>query len=183
MMTFLETARLIAAADGMPYDAVPLLLRRIRIFDAKDLIPVQRENSGRREGRLDLSGACRARVASELIEFGLNADTLRGLRKSLDRQDIQNKKSEFDTALEQIRTGCPITLAVSLKMENPQTAERAWEKWHSFRLEGLPKFEGSGRAERAQAMLLQPITRAILRVDLTDLLGAFIQAYDNATEA
>lgn len=181
-MTFLEIARLMAATDGMPDTIVPLLLRRIRSLDAKGLVAVQREDSGRREGHLNLTGACHARIASELIDFGLDAETLRALSKALDHFDPENQRSELESAIELIRAGHPVALVVTLNQVNPRAFRVEWQKWHSFRLEGLRE-EGTSRAARAQAMVMRPITRAVLRVDLSELLTGFIEAHDQAVGA
>ncbi|QFG37204.1 hypothetical protein BDE18_1697 [Paracoccus pantotrophus] len=175
MKTFLDTARAMAAVDAMPHELIPTLLRRIRIFDAKGLIPVQRGETGRREGRLDIAGACMARVMSELIDFGLDAETLRGLRQRLDFMDPEKQRSEFASAVELIREGTPIRLRVWLNLQLDP-----WAKFHSFALDGLPETDDTLRAERARAMLKGPESRALLSLDLTGLLEPFIVAFEEA---
>lgn len=175
-LTFTETANVIAAVDGMPAALSPVLVRRIRMFDAKNLVPVIREDVGRREGRLDLVGACMARLHSELIDFGLDAETLRGLRRSLDHLDLDHGRSEFASAIELIRAGERVSLTVKLRAWGDP-----WQKGHSFHLEGLPESPDAARAKRAQAMLVQPTTRAVLTVDLNDLLDGFIAAFEAAS--
>lgn len=85
--TFLDISGMIAKSLDLPRDQVPAILRRIRLFDAKGLLKTIREDSGRREGRLDRIGAAEAVLFSELLDMGFNVDMLRELRAALDRKD------------------------------------------------------------------------------------------------
>lgn len=177
MLTFLDTAGAMADADGLPGKLVPTLLRRLRAFDTKGLVPVHREESGRREGRLDVTGACMARIHSELTDFGLDAETLRGLRSYFDLQGVaESSKSHFAIAVEAVRAGEAVILTVELRqVRNP------WRKWHKFRMSGhmtddAKVSETIALLDEAEGMEV----RAVLTLDLTELLGGFIRAFDAA---
>lgn len=176
-VNFLTLSGLIADADGMPGKMVPTVLRRVRMFDSKNLIPVHREDKGRREGRVDLSGACMARVHNELIDFGMDATTLRHLREFLDRKaELGGNEGQFTAGVEQVRAGKPVALVVEL-WQRPDP----WFKDHAFRLEGV--FPPNERAERASAMADAAdgvVVRARMTLDLTQLLGEFIGAFETA---
>lgn len=177
-LNFLDTAGTIADVDRLPGKLVPTLLRRIRVFDTKNLVPVYREETGRREGRLDLVGACMARVHSELIDFGLDAETLRGLREFFDRKAEMGKATtQFAAAVDAVKAGSPVTLEVIL-----QQRLEPWGKWHHFRLSGHK--EKSARvtaALSARDLESGVVERASLKIDLTELLGAFVKAFEIAS--
>ncbi|WP_294929264.1 hypothetical protein [uncultured Paracoccus sp.] len=175
-LNFLDVAGVIADVDRVPGKLVPTLLRRIRVFDTKNLIQVYREETGRREGRLDIVGACMARVHSELIDFGLDAETLRRLREFFDRgKDVG--PSAFTSAIDAVKDGKPVTLEVALR-QRPEP----WNKWHAFRMDGHTV--KSERATRVAAELDKAegiVDRAVLTIDLQMLLGEFIKAFEFAS--
>ena len=176
-LTFLDTAGAMADVDGLPGKLMPTLLRRLRAFDSKGLVPVQREDAGRREGRLDVTGACMARIHSELTDFGFDAETLRGLRSYLDMPAVaESPESHFAVAVEAVRAGAAVTLAAELRqVRNP------WRKWHKFRLSG--HMPDNARVAEAVALLdaAEGVeVRAVLTLDLTELLGNFIRAFEAA---
>lgn len=174
-LNFLDTTGVIADVDHLPGKLVPTLLRRIRVFDTKNLIPVHREDTGRREGRLDVVGACMARIYSELVDFGLDADTLRRLREFFDRKvDLGDSPTQFSAALEAIRKGEAVTLEVAMRQR-----PKPWSKWHAFSLDGHK--EKSERVTKALAAVDEAkgiVDRAVLTLELTLLLGPFIKAFE-----
>lgn len=173
-LTFLDTARAIASADGMPETLVPTLVRRIRIFDTKNLIPVLRTDTGRREGRLDLVGGCMARVHSELIDFGVDAVTLRGLLEFLNRRaSLESNETQFAAAVRAVQDKKAVTLALEL-WQRPDP----WAKGHQFCLEGHA--EKSARVTAAIALRDQSEgieVRARLVLDLSKILSPFLSTF------
>lgn len=176
-LNFLDTTGVLADVDHLPGKLVPTLLRRIRVFDTKKLIPVYREDTGRREGRVDVVGACMARVHSELIDFGLDADTLRPLREFFDRKiNLVGTETQFQAAIEAVRSGKTVSLKVSLRLRPDP-----WNKWHGFSLDGHT--EKDQRVTEAVAAVDDAegiVDRAVLNVELNQLLGDFIKAFEFA---
>ena len=178
-LPLLDVAGVMADVDGLPGKVVPTILRRLRAFDAKGLVPVHREESGRREGKLDVVGAAMARIHSELIDFGLDAETLRGLRSYLNmRAYAERTQSHFAVAVDAVRSGLPVTLTVELRQKGG-----SWPKYHKFRLSG--HMADDSRAAEAVALLNAAEgvqVRVVLTIDLQALLSPFIAAFDAADE-
>lgn len=176
-LPLLDVAGVMADVDGLPGKSVPTLLRRLRAFDAKGLVPIHREESGRREGKLDVVGAAMARIHSELIDFGLDAETIRGLRSYLDhRAEVASPKSHFAVAVDAVRAGLPVMLAVELR-QKPDP----WRKYLAFKLSGHMK--ENARVTEAVALLheMEGVqVRAVMTIDLQPLLSEFIVAFDAA---
>lgn len=175
-LSFLGTAGVISKVDDIPDDLTRTILRRIRIFDKKELVPVFRAAGPRAEGRLDVVSACMARVHSELIDFGLDAETLRGLRSFFDRSaSLGSRKTQFAAAVDAIKDGEIVILEISLRHRpNP------WSKWHAFAL--ISHVEVNERAKNEVSLIdaQECITdRAALKLDLTHLLSAFIEAFED----
>ncbi|WCQ99565.1 hypothetical protein [Paracoccus aestuarii] len=172
-LTFLDTAKVMASVDRMPDEQMAVLLRRLRLFDAKGLVPVHRQDIGRREGRLDLVGACMARLYSELLDFGLDAETLRGLRTKLDLNDIDKSQTHLATAIDAIRSGGEVTLYVELWQQSDP-----WKKGLSFRLHGhRAKNTRAANAVKLHEQMKGLKVRLLLPISLNRLLGDFISAF------
>lgn len=179
-LNFLDLTGLIAEVDNLPSEHAPTLLRRVRTFDTKNLIPVYREETGRREGRVDLVGACMARIHSELIDFGMDAATLRRLREFLDEKaELGGKESRFEAAIARVRESAEVSLIIEL-WQRPSP----WAKAHSFRLEGA--YEKNERAANAAAMndaAQGIVVRARLALNLSQLLSQFIELFELTIKA
>lgn len=164
-LSLVQTAGLIADIESMPGELVPLQLRRIRMLATKDLIPVERETTGRQEGKLTFEGVCRARLASVLIDLGFDAETLRsvsayfngGRHKSGDR-------THFELAARIVAANEPLPISLHLDL---------WLDLASGRKRigvSIPGVEPKGeRAARANVAAFPRISQAKVEVPLNAL--------------
>ncbi len=175
-LTFLQTAKLIALSQGGDEEAAASLLRRIRGFDANGIVSVEREETGRREGRIDLAAACTAAIASELSDFGIAAPDLRDMRAVFGRPaELGSRESNLARAIRAIKDGSPVFLEVTTwRRFGP-------ERSLHFRLRG--HVEPSERAEDAAFAYnaSRGEARAWLNLDLGAILGDFIPLFEAAT--
>lgn len=175
-LTFLQTAKLIAYADGIPETAIPSLLRRIRSFDSNGIVSVEREETGRREGRLDLVAACATVIASELSDFGLTAPDLREMRAVFARPaDLGSSDNNLAAAIRQIKAGHPVFLEI--------TTWRRFGPERSLHFQLRGHVAPSDRAEDAAVAYnaSRGEARAWLNLDLGAILGGFIPLFEAAT--
>lgn len=82
--TFLELSGMIAETMLFPAKDVPLLLRRVRMFDTKGLLNTSREESGRREGKLNQAEAARLAILMGAFECGVTTAELESVNAALD---------------------------------------------------------------------------------------------------
>lgn len=81
--TFLELSGMIAETMLFPAKDVPLLLRRVRMFDTKGLLNTSREDSGRREGKLNEAEAARLAILMGAFECGVTTAELESVNAAL----------------------------------------------------------------------------------------------------
>lgn len=112
-LKLLDLAGLIADAERLPGKMMPTLLRRLRMLDAKGLIPVSREEVGRREGLVGLNGALRARLFSVLMDNGFDAETLRKVVAMLNDRP-SGSAIYSDMILSAVRAGVSVDLVITL---------------------------------------------------------------------
>lgn len=116
-LSLVQTAGLIADIESMPGELVPLQLRRVRMLATKDLIPVERETTGRQEGKLTFEGACRARLASILIDLGFDAETLRAVSVYLDAgRHSADETKHFGSAVALVTAKEPPAISLHLTL-------------------------------------------------------------------
>lgn len=175
-LTFLEVSNLISDSLGFPADQVPAILRRVRLFDAKGLLDTTREETGRREGKLNREGAATALIFSELLDMGLDVATLRELAPKMNLRNLNCGQTEFGVVLDALDTGAPVALKIELRHGKGADDRRAYH------------FEGhrpqSAKVEAALALkdAAGGVTVAtVLNVDLPALLSRFLAAFDSAT--
>jgi hypothetical protein len=166
---FVEATGAIAVAEELSPRFVPTLLRRIRLFDKYDLLPTQREEAGRREGRLDFYGLYLAAVFSELVDFGFDVETLRALKAQFDRQSDIHWKSRFQAAADFVSTGKLLIMQIDLCL---MVGEE--KRIHcSFLDKDFNKapFEPNTTERVEKAINSAFPSRSSLRTNLTDLLS------------
>lgn len=175
-LTFLQTAKLIALTQGGGEETASSLLRRIRGFDTNGVISVEREETGRREGRLDLAAACTAAIACEASDFGIAAPDLRDMRAVFGRPaELGSSESNLARAIRTIKDGHPVFLEITT--------------WRRFGPERSLHFRLRGHvapSERAEDVALAynaapGEARAWLNLDLGAILGDFVPLFEAAT--
>ena len=161
-LSLVQTAGMIADIESMPGELVPLQLRRVRMLATKDLIPVERETTGRQEGKLTFEGVCRARIASILIDMGFDAETLRSVSAHFDKAwpaafgSVRN----FEAAAKAVIAGEPVSLELNLYLDG--TTGR---KHIGVETPGA----GPAKSERAVAALAHVVAQAKVEIPLNAL--------------
>lgn len=177
-LTLNDVAALIADAEGAPSKLVPTMLRRVRSFDAKDLLPTEREETGRREGRLSMEGACLAYIYSELTDLGFDAALLRELRRTLDKPAELDARgpTRLAATIASIQANRDMELRIELLHR-----KSPYQKAYHFGVRDIGKPDSRVRialdardAERGVA------ARTTTNVNLTMLLSDFIASFDAA---
>lgn len=179
-LTLNDVAGLIADAEGAPSKVVPTVLRRVRSFDAKELLPVEREDAGRREGRLALDGACLAYVYSELTDLGFDAAMLRDVRAAIGGQHRPNSnESDWLAAIRKIKGGEEVHLSIEMAVRR----DGHFRKWPIIKIIGLreqsARFAAIAQNARDQKGV---VIRTTVSVNLTLLLSGFIASFHAAED-
>lgn len=176
-LIFTAVAGLIADCEGVPGKDVPTLLRRVRLFDTKELLPTIREDSGRRTGSLDLDGACAAYLFTELLDMGFDVALLRDLHQKMSQfAEMGSQQSIFEAVCEAIESGKQVSLTIELCQ---RTAP--YQKWHHFKFDGYRETsERVRKAAEAHSEAEGIKVRTTTRVDLSALLAEFVAAFKEA---
>lgn len=173
-LTFLDVSSLIADSMGFPAGQVPTILRRVRLFDAKNLLDTIREDTGRREGRLTREGAATALIFSELLDMGLDVATLRDLAPKMNLRNLNSGQTEFGAVLAALDAGASVTLKIELRHGKGVDDRRA------YRFEGHRPQPAKVEAALSLNDAANGVTVAtVLNIDLPALLSGFLAAFDD----
>lgn len=91
--TFQELAGLIADTMNFPGKDVPLILRRINVFDTKGFIHATQEETGRRERTLTPREAARAAILSAIFDCGISSADIEDANEAIN--DALNRVPGF----------------------------------------------------------------------------------------
>ncbi|MGN6422623.1 MAG: hypothetical protein ACTHLA_04855 [Asticcacaulis sp.] len=176
MHTFLEVTAIIADGQNLSAKFVPTLLRRVRLFDKHGLLPVAREDTGRREGRLDLNGAAQAAIYNELLEMGFDVEMAREVQYHVNHNNWtfgRPPQTLIDDAIVAIEAGQPVSLVIRLMHEF------SGKKHYEIDFEGAhdPRDERAAAALKLADDLKIVKVRAETRFDLNQILSPVIAAY------
>ncbi|MDI6025245.1 hypothetical protein QBK99_03355 [Corticibacterium sp. UT-5YL-CI-8] len=170
--TFTELASILAEADGLSADEHSTLVRRIRIFDAKNLLPTL-PGEGSKAGRLDLEGAAKAAVFVCLVDHGFDAELLRALRVRMDaKHSFQEIETRFAKAIATVQSKKAVSLTISF------LRKRGGEPWLGFTFEGSDlRNERVERALDLHADAHGVSSKVRTTLDLNAVLEPVISAY------
>lgn len=176
-LTFTAVAGLIADCENVPGKDVPTLLRRVRMFDSKELLPTIREENGRRTGALDLEGACAAYLFTELLDMGFDVALLRDLHQKMEKlAEMGSPQSIFESACDAVANGKQVFLTIELCHRSAP-----FRKWHHFKFDGHHEAnERVVKAAEAHSAAEGIKVRTTTRVDLSALLVGFVSAFKEA---
>lgn len=136
-----ETSAILAAAHSLNEGQRASLHRRVRLFDAKGLLPTRHDESG--TGQLDPAGCAMAAVFCAMVDAGFDAEMLRPVRDAMQMpHGLQGNETRWERAVEAVKNGQNVTLTIRTK----RNAEG--RVWPAIRFEGSDS-PRSGRVETA----------------------------------
>ncbi|WP_140986824.1 hypothetical protein [Asticcacaulis tiandongensis] len=174
MRTFLDITAIIADGQHLSARSVPTLLRRVRLFDKHGLLPVEREDTGRREGRLDVDGACLAAIFCELLDMGFDVEMCREVAARIRKYDLYRADDAplLEAVIDAIGNQSAVALTLQLILNGKG------EKFHRVRFDGAEtKDPLVTETQTLERQLACETVRGETRLDLNVILAPVIAAY------